>query len=75
MATEFLTGKTMKKTPAFTKAEIVRAIKATQEAGLTVFEVAATKQGVRILTSEPADRVAGGPLNPWDGLVLNASTQ
>lgn len=64
----------MNRASTLTQADITRAIKAAQAAGLTVFEVAATKQGVRIVTSEPADRTTGAAQNPWDGLLGHGQT-
>lgn len=56
-----------------TKAEITRTIRAAQDAGLTVFEVAATKQGVRIVTADGGAKGATVAENPWDKALSNGA--
>jgi hypothetical protein len=53
-----------------TQAEITRAIKAAQATGLTVFEVRAGREGVRVITSPPA-RAEISSVNPWDEVLTN----
>lgn len=57
----------------FTQAEITRAIKAAQAAGLTVYECIATRQGVRIVT-KPDGREAPAT-NPWDRFLKDGTAK
>lgn len=63
------------RSPHVTQAEIIRALKAAQAAGLTVFSYVTTKSGVRVFTS-PADASANETAaNPWDRFLSDGTAE
>jgi hypothetical protein len=53
---------------AFKQADVTRAIKAAHAAGLTIAELIATRDGVRIITPE-GSKSRGTAANPWDEVL------
>lgn len=58
-----------------TQADIARALRAAQAAGLTVAEYVTTKDGVRVITTDGAARAAGRAANPWDEVFDDGAAQ
>lgn len=56
-----------------TQADIARALKAAQAAGLTVAEFITTKDGVRVVTAEGSGSTAAA--NPWDRFLDDGKAQ
>ncbi len=58
-------------TVAFRQADIARALRAAQAAGLTVAEFFTTKDGVRVVTTDGAAHAGGKAENPWDRFLTD----
>ena len=61
-------------TASITQAQMQRAIKAALAAGLTVAECVATKDGIRIITSNGVAGQGGKFTNPWDEELTDGAT-
>ena len=62
------------RTSSVSQAEITRALKAAQAAGLTVFEYFTTKQGVRVITTESGKGNMPAS-NPFDRFLDDGKAQ
>jgi hypothetical protein len=58
-----------------TQADIARALRAAQAAGLTVAEYFTTRDGVRVITTDGAARAGGRAPNPWDEVFDDGAAQ
>ncbi|PTE07384.1 hypothetical protein C9427_27175 [Mesorhizobium helmanticense] len=63
----------MPRSPSVTLAEITRALKAAQAAGLTVFSYVTTKNGVRVITVE--EKAESVHANPWDRFLSDGKAE
>lgn len=59
---------------SITQADITRALKAAQAAGLPVFSYVTTKTGVRVITSA-AEAASEESANPWDRFLHDGKAE
>lgn len=60
---------------SITQAEITRALKAAQAAGLTVFSYVTTKTGVQVITAADDRREVADTSNPWDRFLSDGEAK